>query len=207
MKLLAMLGSLLISVSVWAGDFNIQERDASGLWVTYTGVVDRYDHEKLRVLMELVSPHTTVFCIIDSPGGSAYGGLNLYYEAEKWKNLVTIAGSDFGAWSAAAIFWLGSPRDFTIPGSKVGFHAAYCNPYFPPGCDTSEFQTILKEVLYREGFEAERFNATLNYLQERFGVDAWLIKTGEGWIVEIGGRVVGPVDIPQTAPPVTKDRI
>ena len=207
MKLLAMLASLSMTAICFGGDFKIEERDYSGLWITYTGHVDRYDYLKLRALMTLVPDNELVFCTIDSPGGSAYGGLSLYYEAEKWKNLVTIAGSDFGAWSAAAIFWLGSPRDFILEGSQVGFHAAYCNPYSPPGCDTSEFQTILKEVLYREGFNASRFNATLNHLQAKYGVNAWLIKTSEGWVVRIHGVDICDIDIPQTAPPVTKDRI
>jgi len=199
--------SLFVTSALCAGDFSLKERDYSGYWIEYTGVVDRYDNLKLRTLMELIPSHTNVYCTINSPGGSAYGGIALYYEAEKWDNLITIAGADFGAWSAAAIFWLGSPRDFTIPGSQVGFHAAYCNSWAPPGCDTTSFQNLFKDILYREGFEEGRFNATLNYLQATYGVDAWLIKTSTGWNLTVRGMYIKELDIPQGPRPITKDRI
>lgn len=207
MKIFAMLVSLSLCGFASAGDFRVVEQNPSGLWVEYTGTVEADDHEVLKALMELVDNRYPVYITINSPGGSAYGGIFLYHEAEKWDNLITIAGSKFGAWSAAAVFWLGSPRDFTVPGSQVGFHAAYCNPWFPPGCDTSHFQALLKEILYREGFEAERFNATLNFLQDNFGVDAWLILTCEGWNVTVNGKIIKDITIPRTIPPITKDRL
>ena len=133
MKFIASVIALFFCQIVWAGDFRVVEQNPSGLWIEYTGAVAMNDHEVLNALMELVDNRYNVYITINSPGGSAYGGIFLYHEAEKWDNLITIAGSRYGAWSAAAIFWLGSPRDFTVPGSQVGFHAAYCNPWAPRG--------------------------------------------------------------------------
>lgn len=206
MKHLIAALALLLATQAFGGRFKVTDTDHSGVWVEYSGSVELDDAEALNKLMREYLGQV-VYIKINSPGGSAYGGIMLYYEAEKWDNLVTFAGKDYGAWSAAAIFWLGSPRDFYEDGAQVGFHAAYCNFYFPPGCDTSGFQTELKEILRREGFEQDRFNATLNWLQENFGVNAWLIFSDNLWYVRFPHRSPFRINIPRGPLPLTPDRI
>lgn len=206
MKLIAAAFALIVSSFVYGGDFKLLDRDPSGVWYEYSGTVERTDSELLHAIMTK-HRNTTVFVKINSGGGSAFGGIMLYWEAEEWDNLVTYAGKEYGAWSAAAIFWLGSPRDFLEPGSQVGFHAAYCNPYFPPGCNTEPFQLHFVEILVREGLDGLKFNNTLNELQLRFGVDAWIIKSDEGWFIKTPNRPGVKVHIPQGPRPLTPDRL
>lgn len=175
------LTALLVSSVAAAGDFVVTGVDPSGVWVDYSGDVRDGDSEKLAELMEECGD-AVVYITINSPGGSAFEGIDLFWEAERHANLVTIAGKDFGAWSAAAVFWLGSPRDwFEGADAKVGFHAAYCQWWNPPGCDTTLFQMQLVQVLCKAGFDGLTFNFYLNEIQAAHGVSGWALLTDEGW--------------------------
>ena len=172
---------LLLSPVAFGGDFEFISINTSGAWYTYTGHVDDTDADKLRDVM-LNHPDRIVFITINSPGGSAFGGLALFWEAEMWSNLVTIAGKECGAWSAAALFWLGSPRDwFEGEEARVGFHQAYCNPWAPPGCDIQPFRDRLVEALNQAGYCGDLFDAWLTDTQQVFGVNGWALLTDEGW--------------------------
>ena len=157
------------------GDFTITGWDFDTIHVIYEGDVTDDDAGDLRRLMEDCHG-LDVHITIESGGGSAWGGLYLYEEAEKWDNLTTIAGSKFGAWSAAALFWLGSPVDIVAEGGFVGFHAAYCLWWAPPGCDTSEFMTAFARVLIDEFGMATAFALVyeMNFIQRTYGVSHWV---------------------------------
>lgn len=177
---LYMLG-LALAASASAGDFTLDQIDPSGVWYEYTGIVDDDDATQLRGIMKTF-PDKRVFITINSGGGSAFGGLALFWEAERWDNLTTIAGKDFGAWSAAAMFWLGSPRDWMeAKESKVGFHQAYCNPFNPPGCDISPFRERLVEAFDQAGYHGVLFDLYLTDTQMTWGVGGWALLTDEGW--------------------------
>jgi len=180
--LIVLFGVLIINTSLaHSGTFTLTETDTSGYWYEYTGTVLPSDVDNLREIMDRANGEY-VFIVINSGGGYAYTGIDLYYEAEKWDNLVTIAGRDFGAWSAAAVFWLGSPHDFHQgKEAKIGFHVAYCNAWVPPGCDTSDFQKELIRVFDRCGWYGSLFNHYLNRAQAQGGVSSWILLTDEGW--------------------------
>lgn len=121
---------------------------------SYTGAVTEQDAKMLDVLAKAWSDRKLIIHI-DSPGGDAYEGVRLYWTAKR-HGVSTLAGYRFGAYSAAGLFWLGGQEDaLTVEGSIVGFHLAYCNPWKPPGCDTSdidgEFQKVLIDALGRRG--------------------------------------------------------
>lgn len=163
------------------GEFTFKTHDESGAWYTYSGYVEDEDASQLRGIMRCW-PEEIVYITINSGGGSAYGGLSLFWEAERWDNLVTIAGKDFGAWSAAAVFWMGSPRDwFEGESAKVGFHQAYCNSWYPPGCDISIFRERLVEALDRAGYCGYLFDLWLTDVQATWGVEGWALLTDDGW--------------------------
>ena len=170
-----------LSTVASAGEFEFKSADLSGVWYSYTGYVDSDDCDRLHNVM-LNHPNQIVFITINSGGGSAFGGLALFWEAEMWPNLVTIAGKDFGAWSAAALFWMGSPRDwFEGAQARVGFHQAYCNSWMPPGCDISPFRARLVEAFDRAGYCGPIFDDFLTDLQATWGVQGWILLTDDGW--------------------------
>ncbi len=171
----------LCAASACGGEFTLENEDYSGLWYEYTGTVESNDADALHDIMT-EADGTRVFITINSGGGSAYGGLGLFWEAERWQNLTTIAGKDYGAWSAAAMFWLGSPRDWHESAeSKVGFHQAYCDWWNPPGCDITHFRLRLVECLNRAGLRGHHLDAWLTAAQAGYGVSAWALLTDEGW--------------------------
>lgn len=171
----------LICSPALAGDFSLTHEDSSGYWFTYEGTVEDHDSTTLHEIMTAAEGEN-VFITINSGGGSAFGGLSLFWEAERWSNLTTIAGQDYGAWSAAAMFWLGSPRDwFEGAGSKVGFHQAYCDWWRPPGCDITAFRVMLVDALYKAGLNGYAFDQWLTAAQQGYGVSAWALLTDEGW--------------------------
>lgn len=180
-KELMFVVALCLCPVAMGGEFTFKTHDASGAWYEYTGYVEPEDATQLNGIMKCW-PEEIVFVTINSGGGSAFGGLNLFWEAERWDNLVTIAGKDFGAWSAAAIFWMGSPRDwFEGERAKVGFHQAYCNPWYPPGCDISIFRARLIEAFDRAGYSGYIFDMWLTDVQAAFGIEGWALLTDEGW--------------------------
>ncbi len=181
MKILAWALALTLSSATCAGDFSITHEDSSGVWVSYSGGVSDHDASMLNFLM-VAAGNRNVFVTINSPGGSAYGGLALFWEAEQWSNLTTIAGKEQGAWSAAAVFWLGSPRDwFESEDSKVSFHQAYCLWWDPPGCDLTHFRARLCEAFAKAGYDGRAFDRWLTAVQAGYGVSGWAMLTDEGW--------------------------
>ena len=173
--------ALTVSSLASAGEFVITHHDYSGIWIEYTGYVEMDDHEMLAAIMT-AADGDQVFITINSGGGSAYGGIALFWEAERHQNLTTIAGADYGAWSAASMFWMGSPRDwFEGADAKVGVHQAYCNSYYPPGCDLTHFRARYIEALNRAGYQGYIFDHWLTAAQQGYGVSAWALLTDEGW--------------------------
>lgn len=185
-----MLAMLLAVGSAEAGTFRFEREDASGVWYEYTGYVLGSDYLRLREVMNS-HPCVNVFITINSGGGSAFGGIELFDEAEKWDNLITIAGKDYGAWSAAAIFWCGSPRDwFEGADAKVGFHQAYCDSVNPPGCNLSKWHIELVRVLNRAGYSGPLFDWWLDTTQQSWGVEGWALLTDEGWFFYHSGLAI-----------------
>ena len=89
-------------------------------YIEFTGIVERGDARAVRALSEA---NKCKLVVIASPGGSAYEGLKLYDVAKDLKLNCTAFG--FGAWSAAAMFWMGGEFNNILPESQVGFHFAY----------------------------------------------------------------------------------
>ena len=168
------------------GVFYVTHEDISTVSATYFGEV--YDRDVLgwQRLAEQADGRV-IFLTINSPGGSAYGGIDLYWEMEKYPYLVTTT-SPYGAYSAAAIMWLAGDVRYIPDGGEVAFHAAYCwwddgsDPDI--GCDTSHFQLQLVAVLDDAGLDGDLFNITLNSIQYLFGTDGWiLLWPGGDWYV------------------------
>ena len=183
-NLLAVITIASICAIARAGDFRVTDADASTVSVHYTGYVERTDVWKWHLLSEVIGDRVCILTI-DSGGGSAYGGLELYWALEAHPRLVTRAGSMQGAWSAAAIMWLAGDHQLIAENGAVWFHAAYCrwgpDPMPDIGCDTTEFQHHLIKVLNNAGYHGESFNAVLNYVQQTHGTDGWIGVTADGW--------------------------
>jgi len=89
-------------------------------FIAFEGIVERGD---ARAVKALVTAHDCKLVLIASPGGSAYEGLELFDVANELDLNCTAVG--FGAWSAAAMFWMGGENNNILPNSQVGFHYAY----------------------------------------------------------------------------------
>lgn len=89
-------------------------------YIEFTGIVERGDARAVRALVETKKCNLV---LITSPGGSAYEGLKLYDTAKDLK--LNCVAYGFGAWSAAAMFWMGGEFNNILPDSQVGFHYAY----------------------------------------------------------------------------------
>lgn len=182
------LGAALLVASltsaVNAGLFTIIDEDTHSVSVHYTGTVERYDLYMWDAIAATADGRT-ILLTIDSGGGSAYAGLGLYWKMEAYAKLVTIAGSEVGAWSAAAIMWLAGDHQLIEKNGAVWFHAAYCTwdptPPVSIGCDTRDFQRHLVPVLDNAGYNGEAFNAWLNLVQEAHGTDGWIGITAAGY--------------------------
>ncbi len=176
--LAASLVSLFCFRHALAGDFNhINENETLTLY-NYEGTVEHGDADKLRDLDSSCDKELVI--VVDSPGGAAYEGVALYWAAKDLK-LKTVAGTKFGAYSAAALFWAGGSGDL-IPGSLAGFHLAYCNPYNPPGCYVADIDSkVLKCMIDKFGREraCEIFNQ-MNIALDKHGVRGFVMfKMGE----------------------------
>ena len=169
-----------------AGDFEITDEDHTTVSVHYTGTVSDWDVYRWNEVAAY-SGERVVILTIDSGGGSAYGGLDLYWALEAHPRLVTVAGSQVGAWSAAAIMWTAGDHQLIAPNGAVWFHAAFCqwdpNPDPQIGCDTSAFQEVLILALDNAGYWGVGFNSLLNSLQQTYGTDGWVGVTNDGWQV------------------------
>ena len=191
---------LFFAGSTYAGDFTVFDTGEE-LIVDYTEGVEWNDYLKLADIMEDADGRP-VYIFINSPGGSAYGGVYLFWEAAKHDNLTTIAGADFGAWSAAALFWSGGPERLVEVGGIVSFHHAYCNPWNPPGCDTTEIDRAIYEC-YEYAFGSEFADAmwhTLDTMRDNHGVSGWVglmsvAQFGTDWYVfTTSGSFLAPWD-------------
>lgn len=89
-------------------------------FIAFEGIVERGDARAVRALVEAKN---CKLVLIASPGGSAYEGLELFDVADELDLNCTAVG--FGAWSAAAMFWMGAEGNNILPNSQVGFHYAY----------------------------------------------------------------------------------
>ncbi len=187
-SIIVALGALLLSSASLAGDFFVEKEDSATITVDYTGTVDYEDIAKWNELTERADGRI-IFLYINSGGGYAYAGLDLYWLMEKYHNLVTIGGADYGAWSAAAIMWCAGDVRQLEEGGQVWFHAAYCqwdstaNPSI--GCDTTDFQIKLIDVFEDAGFDGLSFNIWLNVVQGNFGTDGWIgiMYTTDDWFL------------------------
>jgi len=173
--ILTLITTLLITTPAVAGQFKVTNLDDAWVTVDYTGMVDFPDASRLRDLMERYPDHE-VMIFIDSGGGYAYAGCDLYWEAKRHGNLHLVGGYKFGAWSAAAMFWLGGNTRHVAVGGVVGFHMAYCDPHNPPGCDTrdidAEMQLIFEDALGCE--HATNLRVGLEWVRGMFGVSGWI---------------------------------
>ena len=180
------LVALFIGSGVAAGDFEILEDDVSVVEVEYTGKVDHGDVTKWDEIVKFANGRV-IYLIINSGGGYAYAGIDLYWALEAYPYLVTYAGADYGAYSAAAIMWCAGDERRIEVGGGVWFHAAYCTwdptPNPEIGCNTVSFQVAMVEVLEDAGFRGLSFNNWLNIIQGAFGTDGWIGKTNEGWFI------------------------
>ena len=185
------LRNILVATTVAAlcaiatgGNFVIVDEDPSSVSVHYTGTVYDSDVFAWRQVSDYAG-HRVVLLTIDSGGGSAYGGLELYWALEAHPRLVTIAGGQTGAWSAAAIMWLAGDHKLIAEHGAVWFHAAFCTwdpePVPDIGCNTSGFQTLLVGVLSNAGYHGETFNWYLNHVQFHYGTDGWIGVDADGW--------------------------
>lgn len=205
-KILGTLFGLIFASTAFGGTFEVQESSANLIWVEYTGMVDYSDVDKWEKIVEYAD-YRTIVLVINSGGGYAHAGVELYWALEAYPLLITVGGSDFGAWSAAAVMWLaGDIRDIE-KGGAVWFHAAYCtwDPYAGPdiGCDTSAFQVELIYIFEDAEFNGQKFNEWLNVIQYSLGTDGWIGVTNEGadwWIYDstIGWR--SPFDVTKVLP-------
>jgi hypothetical protein len=184
MKLIMIGLVALLSSKACAGVFKVTSEDTNSMSVHYTGMVENYD----PYLWERVVEHAggrIILLTIDSPGGSAYAGLQLYWAFDAYPKLVTIAGNELGCWSAAAVMWLAGDHKLIKENGAVWFHAAFCQwdpePPVEIGCDTRDFQKHLIRVLDHAGFNGEAFNQWLNFVQTTYGTDGWIGLTNDGW--------------------------
>ncbi len=165
-----------------AGDFVLVEQDEQSITFEYKGAVTFGDSEKLRILAAAYTGKE-ITIIINSPGGAAYEGISLYWTA-KATGVRTLAGT-WGAYSAAAMFWLGGDNQM-MEGSRVGFHLAYCNYWNPPGCDTADIDgEVFKCFIDKMGREAGHilWGRCLAVLDEHWAGGFVLMEAVDGSVV------------------------
>ena len=176
------LVALFASAAASAGTFTITSADETAVEVLYTGEVYDSDVYQWLVIAEAADGRPIILTI-DSGGGSAYGGLDLYWALEAYDNLITKPGA-YGAYSAAAIMWLAGDYRYVPEGTAVAFHAAYCmwddGPNPDIGCNTAPFQTLLLDVFEDAGYYGVKFNVLLNEIQQLYGTDGWLVFLTDG---------------------------
>lgn len=183
--LMALCACVMTSAAA-AGRFEITDHDYTSVEVEYTGTVDFGDTLEWARIVSYADGRV-IFLVINSGGGYAHAGIDLYWALEAYPNLVTYAGADYGAYSAAAIMWAAGDVRKIEPGGGVWFHAAYCTwdptPPTEIGCNTESFQVDLIEALEDAGFRGLAFNIWLNLIQDTFGTDGWIGATIEGWFI------------------------
>ena len=181
------LVALGLTSAAAAGRFEIIDHDYASVEVEYTGTVDFGDTAEWTRVTSYADGRVIIL-VINSGGGYADAGIDLYWALEAYPNLVTRAGAAYGAYSAAAIMWLaGDYRELEQGGGQVWFHAAYCNwdsDSSPDiGCDTTNFQTGLIEVFEDAEYDGLVFNIWLNLIQDTLGTDGWIGQNSIGWFI------------------------
>tara|TARA_B110000858_G_C17767425_1_gene457777 strand:- start:195 stop:842 length:648 start_codon:yes stop_codon:yes gene_type:complete len=189
MRTLLLIGLLYATaatnINANAGDFIIVNDDYAVLEVWYGGTVLPKDIARWQYIAKRANGRV-IKLTINSGGGSAYAGIELYWLMERYPRLQTVAGKAYGAWSAAAVMWLaGDIRTIEPGGGQVFFHAAYCDwdpePPVDIGCDTSVIQMFFADVWEDAGLDGLRFNEWLDVVQTKMGTDGWIGITETGW--------------------------
>ena len=185
-KFLVGMLALMASTAAMGGNFKVTDEDFQSMSVHFTGTVERWDPFAWERVAQACG-NRVMLLTIDSPGGDAYAGLRLYWAMEAHPRLVTIAGNQMGAWSAAAIMWTAGDHQLIDNNGAVWFHAAFCQwdpePNPEIGCDTTDFQYYLIKCFDNAGFHGNLFNMLLNAVQSEHGTDGWIGKTNDGWFM------------------------
>ena len=182
-----LIAALFVTSAATAGDFIVTEEDSSSISVWYIGEVFRHDATKWLDIREQANGRLIILTI-DSYGGSAYGGFDLYWEIEK-DRVVTIAGKWQGAWSAAAIMWMAGDERIVPEHSAVGWHRAFCNwdpdPCPEIGCEVRECDMEMLLIFMDAGY-SPIFSDWLIAIQWRNGTDGWIEVHGDSswWITD-----------------------
>lgn len=186
-RLLACLAAALLSSAALGGDFTVTKVDATVVEVHYTGVVEEGDCAKWAEIEKVAAPRTVILTI-DTPGGEAFEGLKLYWALEAYDGLVTLGGSEYGAWSAGAIMWLAGDYRWVEEGGTVAFHRAYCSwdpfPFPRIGCNPTPVDIAFAAIASDAGYNGPAFAFLLIIVQTDCGTDGWIRIDHEGryWI-------------------------
>lgn len=150
----------------------------------FDGPVTKGDSARLE---EAILATGAALVIINSPGGSAIEGVLLNEVAVRY-SLRTVAGKDFGAWSAAAVFWMGGTREYeSNDESLVGMHWAYV-----PGIP--EFNTdLINSLITLAIYDAENHNRIntsvlllkMEIARSRYGTQGFVIRyKNQNWTIQ-----------------------
>jgi hypothetical protein len=142
----------------------------------FDGMVLPGDAERLE---KTVLDSGAVLVLINSPGGSALEGV-LLNEVAIRHSLRTVAGKDFGAWSAAAVFWMGGTREYESQNdSLVGIHWAYMPGM--PEYNTDLINSIITLAIYdAEGHsrvDTQILLFKMEIARSRYGTQGFVIRS------------------------------
>jgi len=173
LKLICCLVAIGVSVLMALGGTCTPTVSCEGeLVIEYTGVVLPGDCDKIVKSIE-ESNITTI--LINSPGGIAQTGVALNKLARKLE-LRTLAGEDFGAWSAAGLFWLGGSREFQGEG-QAGLHFAF-NGFGATTGPTDYINSVIAVCMDRSISDEDVVIAILslmNLARNRHGVSGFVV--------------------------------
>jgi hypothetical protein len=197
MQLLAMG----LCCSSYAGKFTIVDQTSDSISITYTGTIEEQDVDRWREIKG-EGKDRTIKLLINSRGGKAKASVDLFWELHKYPKLITIAGNTVGAWSGAAIMWLGGKDRQVEAGAMVMFHAPYCNwdeesnPDI--GCNIDYICFQFEQVFTASGFNGQKFIYNLRHIQQSFGTDGWLGILGnmdKWYMIDTGTLTITRFDI------------
>ena len=195
--LAALVAALSLNSLAAAGDFNITGGSAAHIDAEYTGSVEPGDVEKWLELARVANGRV-IHLTINSGGGYAWVGAELYWLMDAYPSLITEAG-DYGAWSAAGLMWLAGDYRYIGEDGKLGFHRAFCRwdagPFPNIGCDVTEFDIECVEIFEHAGYNGLVFMNWLYAIQTELGTDGWIYRDLDGWwIIETSGPTIIPFD-------------
>ena len=183
--LLASVAAFFITSAATAGSFTVTGEDSQAIDVLYYGDVYRFDYLKWNEIVTAAEGRVIILTI-ETYGGSAYGGADLYWAIEQTPRVITKAGTVYGAWSAGALMWMAGDHRIVPEGATVGWHRAFCNwdpmPFPDIGCDVSDFDVEMMYIFLDAGYSV-KFGSALIQIQTEFGTDGWIEVTSEGWFV------------------------